>query len=59
MSRLHTIRRESNREKIYYKIPIVSVNECAEALYILKREMLDAEITCLDMQIIREEYAEV
>ena len=59
MSKLHTIRRENNREKIYYKIPIVSVNECAEALYILKREMLDSEITCLDMKIIREEYAEV
>ena len=59
MSKLHTIRRENNRERIYYKIPIVSVNECAEALYILKREMLDSEITCLDMKITREEYAEV
>ncbi|KAI6646757.1 Myotubularin-related protein 10 isoform X1 [Oopsacas minuta] len=59
MSKLHNNNKNNNREKIYFKIPIVSVSECAEALYILKHDMVDMEITCLDMKITREEYAEV
>ena len=59
MTKLHSFNRHNNREKTCYKIPIVSVSECAEALYILKHDMTDMEIMCLDMKITKEEYAEV
>ena len=59
MTRLHSISRLNNREKTCYKIPIVSVSECAEALYILKQDMAEMEIMCLDMKITKDEYAEV
>ena len=59
MTRLHSISRLNNREKTCYKIPIVSVSECAEALYILKQDMTEMEVLCLDMKITKEEYGEV